>query len=249
MSPRFAAILAFSLALAAGVSTLVAQPPAGDAAKGKGGAPGGAKGKGGTPGKQVAPRAGLFFKENWKQNEGGAEAKLTQANVSDANLELKLYGCGGPEGLLMTGNDNSDANPTHTWTGVCEAPSMFALRHKTKLADLSTGNARIKVNAKTSGFHELRMAVKTADGAWMVSDRTFGTPADFLITEMAFADMRWMRLNAAKVAPTGNILATADLSAIDEIGFVDLMPGSGHGPGGWADVAQIELYANAKPRE
>jgi hypothetical protein len=83
----------------------------------------------------------------------------------------------------------------------------------------------------------------------MVSDRTFGTPADFLITEMAFADMRWMRLNAAKVAPTGNILATADLSAIDEIGFVDLMPGSGHGPGGWADVAQIELYANAKDRQ
>jgi hypothetical protein len=43
--------------------------------------------------------------------------------------------------------------------------------------------------------------------------------------------------------------ATADSSAIDEIGFVDLMPGSGHGPGGWADVAQIELYANAKDRQ
>lgn len=248
MSRRFAALLAVSLALAVGVSSLVAQPPAGDA-KGKG-APGGAKGKGGPqPGKQVAPRAGLFFKEVWKQNENGSEQKMTQANVANPDLELKLYGCGGPEGLLMTGFDNNDQNPMHTWTGVCEGASMFALRHKTKLADLSTGNARIKVNAKTSGFHELRMAVKNADGAWFISDRAFGTPADFLITEMAFAEMRWMRLNAAKVAPTGNLLATADISAIDEIGFVDLLAGSGHGPGGWADVAQIELYANAKPRE
>ncbi|MEI9814576.1 MAG: hypothetical protein WDO18_18875 [Acidobacteriota bacterium] len=70
------------------------------------------------------------------------------------------------------------------------------------------------------------------------------------MTEMAFNEMRWMRMNAVmKVAPTGNILATADLTAIDEIGFVDLMPGSGHGPGGWADVAQIEVFANSKPRE
>ena len=35
---------------------------------------------------------------------------------------------------------------------------------------------------------------------------------------------------------------TPDLSKVDEIGFVDLMPGSGHGPGGWVNVSRIEVH-------
>ena len=35
---------------------------------------------------------------------------------------------------------------------------------------------------------------------------------------------------------------TPDLSKVDEIGFADLMPGSGHGPGGWINVSRIEVY-------
>jgi hypothetical protein len=35
---------------------------------------------------------------------------------------------------------------------------------------------------------------------------------------------------------------------VDAIGFADLMPGSGHGPGGWVDVAQFEVYARPVPR-
>jgi hypothetical protein len=27
------------------------------------------------------------------------------------------------------------------------------------------------------------------------------------------------------------------------------MPGSGHGPGGWSDVAEFEVYARAVPRK
>ena len=34
---------------------------------------------------------------------------------------------------------------------------------------------------------------------------------------------------------------------MDEIGFVDLMPGSGHGQGGWVDVAQVEVYGGSVP--
>jgi hypothetical protein len=47
---------------------------------------------------------------------------------------------------------------------------------------------------------------------------------------------------------TGTLVEHVDLSKVDEIGFIDLMPGSGHGPGGWSDVAQIEVYAKAVPR-
>jgi len=39
-----------------------------------------------------------------------------------------------------------------------------------------------------------------------------------------------------------------DLSKVDEIGFADLMPGSGHGAGGWVDVAQIEVYGKPVAR-
>jgi hypothetical protein len=39
-----------------------------------------------------------------------------------------------------------------------------------------------------------------------------------------------------------------DLSKVDEIGYVDLLPGSGHGPGGWSDVGAIEVFANAVKR-
>ena len=40
-----------------------------------------------------------------------------------------------------------------------------------------------------------------------------------------------------------------DLSKVDEVGFVDLMPGSGHGTGGYIHLGTIEVYGKAVPRE
>jgi hypothetical protein len=36
---------------------------------------------------------------------------------------------------------------------------------------------------------------------------------------------------------------------VDEVGFVDLMPSSGHGTGGYIQLGQIEVYGKAVPRE
>jgi hypothetical protein len=36
---------------------------------------------------------------------------------------------------------------------------------------------------------------------------------------------------------------------VDEVGFVDLTPGSGHGFGGFSNVGWIEVYGNAVPRQ
>jgi len=43
-------------------------------------------------------------------------------------------------------------------------------------------------------------------------------------------------------------ITNPDLSRVDEVGFVDLMPGSGHGNGGWSDLAWIEVYGKPVPR-
>ena len=40
-----------------------------------------------------------------------------------------------------------------------------------------------------------------------------------------------------------------DLSRVDEIGFVDLMPSGGKGFAGWSNVSVMELYAKSAPRE
>jgi hypothetical protein len=39
-----------------------------------------------------------------------------------------------------------------------------------------------------------------------------------------------------------------DLSKVDEIGFADLMPGSGHGWGGFVNVGRIDVYGSPVKR-
>jgi hypothetical protein len=39
-----------------------------------------------------------------------------------------------------------------------------------------------------------------------------------------------------------------DLSRVDEVGFVDLMPASGHGTGGYIHVSQFQVYGRPVPR-
>src|SRR5207253_2287944 len=110
---------------------------------------GAAKGKAGGAAKGKGPsRPALFFREQWKQSPGGGEHPLKPENLANANLELKLYGNTG-EGILLTGADGDENNPTHLWTGTCETACMATFRHKTSFANL-TGLARIKMNVKTS---------------------------------------------------------------------------------------------------
>jgi hypothetical protein len=227
------AISAFALVL---TSTVFGQQPA--AQEGRGGGRG--------AGARVT-RPPLFFKEEWRQTpQGGEHPIVFDSTLSNPNLELKVYGPSSKE-LLLTGAVTDENNPIHIWTGMCTTPCAVALRHKTHTADLS-GLARLRWNTKVSGFHQIRPIVKLADGTWLVGDRTDGTVRDWLFTEFSFGDVRWMRLDIARAVTTGTVLDKVDLSKVDEIGFVDLMPGSGHGQGGWVDVAQIEVYANSAPR-
>jgi hypothetical protein len=192
------------------------------------------------------PRPGLLFREEWQQTAKGGEHPLTAESIGNPNLEMKLYGPAGKE-LLLTGNANDENNPIHVWTGMCTSPCAVGLREKNNFADL-TGLARIRWNTKMSGFHQVRPIVKLSDGSWYIGDRADGTTRDWIVSEISYADLRWLKLDIERVVTTGLLVDKIDLSKVDEIGFADLTPSSGHGPGGWSDVAQIELYGKAVPR-
>jgi len=197
------------------------------------------------PGERSGSRTPLFFREAWKSVK--AERGATQDLVSGANLELKLYGPSAND-VQAVGNADDPSNPPHVWTGLCTSPVAVALRDKDNYVDL-TGLARVRWQTKVSGFHQLHPVVKLADGTWLVGDRADGSPVDWHDSEFSISEVRWLKLDIAKVITKGNWVEHPDLSKVDEIGFADLLPGSGHGPGGWSDLAWIEVYGKAVKRD
>jgi len=207
----------------------------------------GAPAGGGRAGGANRGRPPLFFKEEWKQTEKGGEHPVDAAiALSNPNLELKMYGPAAKE-FLMTGSAGDENNPTHLWTGMCTSPCAATLRDKTNMVDLS-GLARIKWNTKMSGFHQVRPLIKLADGTFLVGDKADGSTTDWLWSEIAVADVKWLKVDIATGVTKGNVVPNVDLTKVDEVGYIDLMPGSGHGPGGWSDVAQIEVYGRPVKR-
>ncbi len=188
-----------------------------------------------------AVRPPLFFREEWRQSAKGGEHPVSAESVGNSDLELQLHVPAGE--VLLTGAAGDESNPIHVWTGMCTTPCGASFRSRTRLVDLS-GLARIRWNTKMSGYHQIRPIVKLADGTWLVGDQAVGSTRDWLLGEIAFADLRWMKLDIARMVATGTLLDKVDLTRVEAIGFADLMPGSGHGPGGWSDVAQFEVYGN-----
>jgi hypothetical protein len=241
MLPRINSLSTLKWLLPMGVAVIsfyaLAQQPAEGPAAGKA-----KEGKG-----KAAARPPLFFREDWKQTPAGGEHAVSPAEaLANPNLELKLYGPGS-KNIQLTGSANDETNPIHLWTGLCESPCAAALRDKNNFVDL-TGLARIKWVTKMSGLHRVHPIVKLADGTWLLGDRGTGSVVDWHDDEFSLADVRWLRLDADKVLTRGNFLEKVDLSKVDEVGFADLMPGSGHGAGGWADVGRIEVYGKPVKR-
>jgi len=198
------------------------------------------------PAAAKATRPGLFFREEWKQTDKGGEHPVTADSIGNPNLELQLHVPAGE--VLLTGMAGDDSNPIHVWLGMCATPCAVSFRDKRQFADL-TGLARLRWNTKMSGFHQIRPIIQLADGTWLVGDQAQGTTRDWLVSEVSFADLRWLKLDITRVVTTGTLLDKVELGKVDRIGFADLMPGSGHGPGGWSDVAQIEVFGKAIARD
>jgi hypothetical protein len=197
-------------------------------------------------------RPPLFFGESWKglstpPDDHGAWP-ASQDGVSNPNLQLTLHGTSGKEIQLVAVRGSADVYPVNLWTGTTTSPSGASLRDRNNFVDLTDPFAKIRWTVRTSGFHQIRPIVKLADGTWLIGDRTTGPSADFNVDDVSIADVRWMKLDIARVVTTGNWVEHPDLSKVDEVGFADLMPGSGHGAGGYVNVARFEVYGKPVKR-
>jgi hypothetical protein len=199
--------------------------------------PGARGGRGPAP----QPPPPLFFKETWKQAPGNVP--MTQDFVTNPELTVNLYGTG-KEDFGVT----SEGNVPHIWTGLCATACVLTLSHKGSQVDL-TGKAKIRWYTKTSGFHEVRPVLKLADGTWLVGDHVDANTFDYQESEFYPSQVHWLKMDIAKVQPKGVLLDKVDLSKVDAIGFADLSPGSGHGSGGYSDVAWIEVYGKPIKRD
>ena len=198
----------------------------------------------------------------------GLELKLYDPNAASVPAYLAnppprtiARDWGGPSCVQLAGyNQNPPpvrvaagqrTDPPNLWTGVCQTAVAVALRDRNRYVNL-TGLARIRWVTRVSGFHVVRPLVKLADGNWFVGDYGEGAPSAnstlFLESEFALASVRWLPLDIARIVTVGQTWATPDLSRVDEVGFADLLPGSGHGWGGFVNVGRIEVYGNPVPR-
>jgi hypothetical protein len=157
-----------------------------------------------------------------------------------------MYGPG-PQ-LLVLGKDNDANNPPHVFSGEAKGPMAVAWRNRKAFGDL-TGLSRIRVATKMSGLHKLYPIVKLANGDWYLADRpTSSLTKDWVTEEIPLTEARWIKLDIANVVTKGNLVDKIDLSKVDEVGFADLIPASGHGPGGWFDLGEVDVYGKAVPR-
>ena len=204
------------------------------------------------PAAAVPMRPPLFLSESWQPlptppDDHGAWP-VSQGGVASPTLELKLYGTSSREIQLVAGRGGSDVTPNNVWTGTTTSPSALALRDRNSYVDLSGPLAKLKFVVRTSGFHQVRPVVKLADGTWLAGDHAIGPNGDFNDTDISVADLRWIKLDIARVVAVGNWIDKPDLSKVDEVGFADLMPGSGHGPGGYVNVGRIQVYGKPVKR-
>lgn len=205
--------------------------------------------------------AQLAFKVEWvrpkSQEDTSVRYMPVQENVADPNVVMTFYGKAARQ-ILTTSQPGVPSAPYGVWAGTAEGPFAVTFKSKTGYLDM-TGLAYVRWFTKTSGFHQIRPVIKTASGDLLIGDLTFESMAKLSLHDFSLLNIRWVKLDPERVVtqppgrvagnPNTGIWAPApDLTKIDEIGFADLMPGSGHGQGGYIQLGQIEVYGKLAPR-
>ena len=155
-------LLSLALFFATGIAAVMAQTPAPSA----------------PPAPRYVPedhRPPLFFREDF--NNDPEETPITQASIANKSLSFVLYGPG-KDGVAKSKHASPKDDPSYVWLGSCLQLCGFTLRHKDAYVDL-TGLAKIRWRTKQTGFHQLRLIFKLADGTMLVSDYFEGGSTDW----------------------------------------------------------------------
>ena len=214
-----------------------------------------------APARPAPEAATLAFKVEWVRPASQEDTKIrympVQENIADPNVVMTFYGESAKQ-ILTTGAPGSLVTPYGVWGGTAEGPYAVTFKLKDAYLDM-TGLANVRWFTKTTGFHSVRPVIKTADGNLLVGDLAFESMAKLSLHEFSLLNIRWIKLDPARVVTvppgpvsgnpnTGIWFPNPDLSRIDEIGYVDLIPGSGHGQGGYVQLGGIEVNGKKVPR-
>ncbi len=183
----------------------------------------------------------LLFREDWKETP--ATTPVTQEHVANPDIVVARRGPAEAQ-IRKSHHPQIPDDPFYVWSGDTEATWAISLRHRTLDFDLS-GAAKIRWRAKQSGYRQLRVIVRLADGRWLVSDQADGEAAEWRVCEFNLAQVTWRVLDIEKVVE-GNPEPNPDLRRIEEIGFTDLMRG-GRSPAS-SRLDWIEVYGRAVAR-
>jgi hypothetical protein len=170
----------------------------------------------------ASDRPSVFFREDWRETP--AATPVTQEHVANPDLGLSLHGPG-RDGIKKSHHDKPADDPYYIWSGTCAGNWAVSLRHRAADVDL-TGLSKIRWRSKQAGFRRLRIIVKLAGGAWLVSDADDGPSADWREREFNVSDIRWRRLDI-KTVTEGAWVERPNLARVEEIGWTDLMAGGG----------------------
>jgi len=169
-------------------------------------------------------RPALFFREDFKETP--AEIPVSQKHIANPEIVFSTYGAG-KDSLKKSHHDTPVDDPYYMWSGLCEDFWLVTFKHKTSYVDLSSF-AKIRWRTKQSGFHQLRIILKLADGTWLISDLSDGTSMDWRIAEFNLSDIRWWQFNISTMKEVRPAKATdINLKLVEEIGCTDLMRGGG----------------------
>jgi hypothetical protein len=189
-------------------------------------------------------RPPLAFREDFINEPN--ETPVTMTSIKNKALRFTLWGPG-KDMVAKSWHKSPKDESGYIWTGSCTQVCGFTLYDPASYLDLRD-LAKIVWRTKEAGFHQLRLMLKLADGKTLVGDKTVDATSDWHVSEMTIQDIEWHGLNT-KTMTDDPVVKNPDLSKVAEIGWTDLMPGSGHGtPGGSTRVDWFEVYAREVPR-
>ena len=208
--------------------------------------------RGGFTGAPSEP-AQLLFHEAWTR--APMAQPMLQDNLGNKHLTLHIYG--NPNEIRKTFHPDED----YTYTGETVGNWAITVSDAKALWNL-TGDGRVRLKTRNSGYRFLHVVIRTADGRYFVSEEGSGESSAWIETDYVLSDLHWRNLlmtdtptNASNRRPpdpkrvpiVATSKATPDLSRVDEVGFSDLMPG------GWipstSRVNAFWLYGKAVPRQ